>query len=173
MLTFEKIRDMEREERNSKQLQKLPDDIIESLKDYLRRKEKIQDSSSIVELENIKSTIARLFELRQRKILNSALHTAKTGIPPENMMKNEEKHFYDIVDIIKKFGDEFFIELEKNPIKKEKKESFIVKKDIPEIMGPDMQKYKFTKDEKIEIDKLPKPLNDLLLKEGIIERVEE
>lgn len=173
MLTFEKIRDMEREEKTAKQLQKLPDDVIESLKDYLRKKEKIQDSTSLVELENIKSTITRLFELRQRKLVNSALHTAKTGIPPENMMRNEEKYFYDIVDIIKKFGEEFFIELQKNPVKKKKKEFFLVKKDVPEIMGPDMQKYKFSKDEKLEPNALPKPLNDLLLKEGVIERVEE
>ena len=88
-------------------------------------------------------------------------------------MRNEEKYFYQIVDIIKKFGEEFFIELQKNPVKREKKEFFVVKKAIPEIVGPDMQKYKFNKDEKIEINKLPKPLNDLLLKEGVIEKIEE
>ena len=40
MLTFEKIREIEREEKANKQLQKLPEDIIELLKDYLRKKEK-------------------------------------------------------------------------------------------------------------------------------------
>ncbi|MBI2579534.1 MAG: hypothetical protein HYW27_01395 [Candidatus Aenigmarchaeota archaeon] len=38
MLTFDKIRDVERMERNEKKLQKLPADFIQDLRDYINRK---------------------------------------------------------------------------------------------------------------------------------------
>jgi len=81
MLTFDKIRDLERVERQSKKLQKMPEDIPAQLKDYLKRKEKITEKSSteINELENIKTTIKRFFELREGKIVSAVLDTEQSS----------------------------------------------------------------------------------------------
>src|SRR3989338_5559093 len=114
MLTFDKVRDMERLEKQSKRLQKMPEDIVEQLREYVKRKERGEKTSSdITELENIKSTIKRLFELREGKIVSSALDTVRTGLPPENMTKQEEGIFYRMVDELKKHRESFFSELGK------------------------------------------------------------
>ena len=63
MLTFEKIRELERVERENKKLQKLPDDLLDQLSEYMQRKERIREKTSadIIELENVKNTIKRFF----------------------------------------------------------------------------------------------------------------
>lgn len=169
MLTFDKIRDIERLEKQNKKLQKLPEDIIIQLKDYLKRKEKMieKTSADITEMENIKTAIKRFFELREGKILSSALDTVRTGLPPENMTKEEEQIFYTLVETMKKYREQFFSELNRED-KTDTKMLYKVKKTIPSFIGPDMKKYQLVENEVVEI---PTPLNELLLKEGVIEKV--
>lgn len=170
MMTFEKIRDLERAERENKQLQKLPDNLIEELKSYLRKKESLKNSSlEIIELENVKNSIKRFFELREKKIAESALYTVQTGLPVENLAKSEEGTFYIITGELKRLREEFFAELQKMPEQKEEKVSYIVRKTLPKFIGPDMKEYELKENEIIDIAAMPKPLNDLLLKEGVIE----
>ncbi len=170
MLTFEKIRELERVERDGKKLQNLPDDIMNQLCDYLRRKEKTKDKSSadLMELENVKNTIRRFFEFRERKLLTSVLDTIRTGLPPENLTREEEKVFYELVFSLKHFREAFFEELQKEP--GQEKPVYKVKKTIPEFVGPDMKTYKLTENELVE---LPKELEELLLKEGVVEKSKE
>ena len=202
MLTFDKIRELERNERDTKKLEKLPDDLKEQLREYLDRKENITEKTSaeILELENVKNTIRRFFDLRERKFANMALECVRTGLPPENLTKEEEKVFYDIVDLLKDYRERFFVELRKEKIimceqagipekptesaekpvceektideQEPKQYAYKIKKHIPGFVGPDMKTYEFKEDQTIEIDALPKPLNDLLLKKGVIEKVE-
>jgi DNA replication initiation complex subunit (GINS family) len=209
MLTFDKIRELERTERDMRKLQKLPDDLMEELKEYLRRKEGMKEktSSEIRELENVKNTIRHFFEFRENKIIGMALDCVRTGMPPENLTKQEEKAFYEIVDNLKDHRERFFEELHKSPqtdaaaeeekleeieneieIKAEKEEhkektdifmttekpkqyAYKVKKTLPTFVGTDMKNYEFRENEIIDLDTLPKPLNDLLLKEGVIEQI--
>ncbi|HIG97309.1 MAG TPA: DNA replication complex GINS family protein [Candidatus Aenigmarchaeota archaeon] len=168
MLTFDKIRDLERVERQSKKLQKMPEDIPAQLKDYLKRKEKITEKSSteINELENIKTTIKRFFELREGKIVSAVLDTVRTGLPPENMSAEEEKLFYKLTDILKQYRESFFSELSRE----DDKPMYRVKKATPQFVGPDMKTYKLNEDDIVSI---PPPLDELLLKEGVIEKVEK
>ncbi len=174
MLTFDKIRDLERAERDSKQLQKLPENIIDQIKEYLHKKEKMKQSSSdIMEFENVKNTIKRFFELREKKLVDAALYTTRTGLPVENLSKDEERLYYELIDKIKQSREVFFSELQKEPVIKEKKIFYKVRRALPEFVGPDMKQYKFNENDVIQPDALPKPLNDFLLKKGIIEKVEE
>lgn len=168
MLTFDKIRDLERAEREYKQLQKLPDDIIEELKDYLHRKDKTSDP---LEIENIKNTIKRLFELRERKTMELVLYSVRTGLPPENLTKGEEELFNIMVTQLKNFRENLFAELKKEA--KEKKLIYKIRKNIPPFIGPDSKTYEFKENDIVDIKVLPKEINDLLLKEGVIEQVEE
>ena len=170
MLTFDTIRDIERVEKQNKKLQKLPDDIVVQLKDYLKRKEKIKEKTSadITEMENIKSAIKRFFELREGKIISYALDTVRTGLPPENMTKEEEELFYSLVNTMKKYRERFFSDLNRED--KAEKTLYKVKKTIPSFIGPDMKKYQLVEDEIVEI---PAPLNEFLLKEGVIEPVKQ
>ena len=169
MLTFEKIRELEHAERDSKELQALPENIMDELKDYIHRKEK---SSDPLEIENVKSTVKRLFEIRERKLLELALYSVRTGLPPENLTQAEESIFNAIIDNLKKFRENFFEELRKKaPV--EKKVLYKVKKTVPAFVGPDSKTYEFKENDTLDIKALPKELNDLLLKEGVIEKIEE
>ena len=182
MLTFEMIRELERQERTSKKMQKLPDDLIGELRDYIKRKEKTTEKTSaeIVELENVKNTIKRFFELRENKIMDMALSSARTGLPPDNLTREEQKTFYGIVEMIKSYREMFFSEInkehgtqdEKKNGEKQKEDRVVyrVKKELQEFIGPDMKTYRLVRG---EIVNLPKPLNDLLLKEGVIEEIHE
>jgi DNA replication initiation complex subunit (GINS family) len=172
VLTFEKIRELERVEREAKKLQKLPEDIMDQLNDYIQRKEKTKEKTSadIMELENVKNTLKRFFEMREHKILLSALDTVRTGLPPENLTKQEETVFYETVDILKRFREQFFHEINKERQSQGEKPLYRVKKSLPEFVGPDMKIYKLTENELVS---LPAELETLLLKEGVIEKVEK
>src|SRR3989338_6929593 len=137
MLTFEKIRDLERAERDNKQLQKLPENLLDEIREYLRKKEKMKQSSSdIMELENVKNTIKHFFELREKKLIEAALYMVKTGLPVENITKEEEKMFFALIDDMKKYREIFFAELQKEPTPiKEKKIFYKVRKSLPTFMS--------------------------------------
>ena len=175
MLTFEKIRDLERAERDNKQLQKLPETLMDQIQEYLRKKETMKQSSSdIMELENVKNTIKRFFELREKKLMEAVLYTVKTGMPAQNVRKDEEKVVFAIVDDLKKNRETFFSELQKEPAQQQEKKTFYkVVKSLPTFVGPDMNTYKLNENDKLLLEAVPKPLNDFLLKKGIIEKVEE
>lgn len=166
MLTFDKIRDMERTEKQIKKLQKIPSDTVAQLRDYIKRKEKGEKTSSdITELENIKATIKWLFELREGKILSAVLDTVRTGLPPENMTDQEEALFYRLTEELKKYREEFFSELGKE--EKTSIPMYRVRKTLPAFVGPDMKTYLLKENDVINI---PSPLDELLLKEGVIEK---
>ena len=169
MLTFEKIRELERNERDSKKLQKLPADVMDELRDYMGRKTKTTTSADIMELENVKNTIRRFFELREQKILSGVLDTIRTGLPLDNMTAAEEREFYEMVDVAKRFRESFFEELRK-PVAEEKQSVYRVKKSLPEFVGPDMKTYQLKENDVIV---LPKELEEFLTKEGVVEKVEQ
>lgn len=170
MLTFEKIRDFERAERESKELQKLPENIIEEINDYIRKKESIKEKSSadIIEIENVKKIVRSFFELREKKIVDLALYSVRTQLPISNLLAIEEKMLVRLVAEIKKYREEFYEEMKKEAAKTPQM-VYRIKKSMPEFVGPDMRVYKLNENEIIE--SLPKPLNELLLKEGVIEEV--
>jgi DNA replication initiation complex subunit (GINS family) len=198
MLTFDSIRELERQEKANKKMQKLPLGLDAEINDYIKRKEKTADKTSadILELENVKNTIKRFFELRERKLIDMAVSTVRTGLPAENLDPEETKIFYMLVGALQENRSRFFSDInkenenagqdavqEEKPQKIEmlkeiqqeaaalpKKTVFRVKADIAEFVGPDLRTYRLIRG---EVVKLPKELNELLLKEGILEEIPE
>jgi len=164
MLTFESIRDLERAERGSKKLQKMPDNFLAELKDYIERKDKL-GAEDALEFQAVKSTITRLAELRERKIIDSAIITARTGLPPENLLPSEAELFWAVVDRLKRFREEFFGKPKAEMA--ELKTLWRVIKSA-EFVGPDLQEYKLREGEAVE---LPTEIVDTLLRSGIVEEV--
>ncbi|HLC67970.1 MAG TPA: hypothetical protein VJI12_03750 [archaeon] len=164
MLTFDSIRDLERTERQSKRLQKLPEDIAAQIFEYLKRKERLTDKTSadLVEMENITSTIKRLMELREAKILTSAMDTVRTGLPPEHLTKDEETVFYSLTDALKQHREKFFHDIHNEP-----GVMYRVKRAVPAFIGPDMKTYELNEEEVVS---LPEPLAELLIRDGVIEK---
>jgi len=193
VLTFEKIRDIHRAEKESRKLEKLPDNIMKDAADYIERKQHIKEKTStdVYELENIKNIIKDLFEIRERKILNLALYSVRTGLPVENLTKEEEKLFYSLVNILKTFREEFLDKLgnpaamvrmesngdiskkngsnEKSEKKKTKKRQIRVVQDIPEFVGTDLKSYSLKKNDIISLDE---KIENLLIKRGLAKVVD-
>ena len=155
MLTYEIIRDLERAERESKKLQKIPENIAE------------KTSPDITELENVRRVIKSFFELRTDKIIQLASDTVKTPnpLPPHNIAKREEGLFDKLVETMQIYREAFFREIS-SPVTG-KKIMYRVRKSMPEFVGPDMNVYKLNEN---DIVNLPEPLNELLLKNGVIEQ---
>jgi DNA replication initiation complex subunit (GINS family) len=169
MLTFDKIREFERAERGSRKLQMIPNDIVMHIRDYMKRKQKIADKTTadLAEMENIMSTIKRLFELREGKLLAAVPETARTGIPPENMTIEEKEIFYRLVDTLKTYREKFFQDINKE----DKKEAlYKILSDIPPFVGPDMKTYEFKAE---QIVALPGELEEFMVKNKLAEKVED
>jgi DNA replication initiation complex subunit (GINS family) len=162
MITFESIRDLERAERENKKLQRIPDGFVEELKDYIAKKENVSDTSDILDLQAIKGTVARLIEIRERKIIDSALITARTGLPSENLTSGEGELFWAVVERLKRFREDFFGRATQAA---PKKVMWRVTKD-EEFVGPDLKEYKLKHGDIIE---LPAEVSDILSKNGIVE----
>ncbi len=176
MLTYEIIRDLERAEKESKKLQKIPESVVEEINGYLKKKESIHEktSSDIHELENVKHVITGFFECRTDKIIQLAAETVKTPLPvhPQNLTKEEDALFDRLVETLQGYRETFFTEIRKPEIirKEAKATRYRVRKSMPEFMGPDMNVYKLNEN---DIVNLPEPLNEFLVKKGVIEPVEE
>ncbi|MDI6721371.1 MAG: hypothetical protein QMD85_03205 [Candidatus Aenigmarchaeota archaeon] len=176
MLTFDKIRDLERTERGSRKLQKMPENFIDELREYIIRKEAIKEKtlSDMNEMERIRDSIRKIFEMRQKKILESVFETVTGGSLSANLMNEEEELFNRLVDIVKGFMENTFREINRKEIVREerieeRREVYRVLRELPEFIGPDMKVYKLRKDEIVQI---PKPLNEFLLKKGVIEQAD-
>jgi len=102
------LRDIHRKERMSPYLQDVGKEFFTELKDFYNRKiQKVNGGKSnfiaIKELDNIKTIINDLFEIRERKIVSNALYYVKSGeeIELENLTTDEEQMLNSIINEIR------------------------------------------------------------------------
>ncbi|MBI5073503.1 DNA replication complex GINS family protein [Candidatus Woesearchaeota archaeon] len=166
MLTFDAIRNIERAEKENKKLQKIPDDFFIQVKEYLAQKEAMKDKSSldVLEVQNVKNTIKRLIELRERKIIESAILSSRTGLPAENLTKADSDLFDAVLNSLRKFRGE----IEEKKQEKGGEVVYRVKKSLPDFVGPDMKIYSLREN---DILPLPKELAELLSKDDVVEEI--
>ncbi len=176
MLTFEKIRELERLERESKDMVKLPDKFMDDVSEYLARKKGTDDR----EFRNIESTLKRLFEHRENKLVELVLYAAKTGMPVANIASHENAAFESMLSVFSAYRRDVIERIEgKRSVveqkieKKETKEYFRVKRTLKSFVGPDLNIYQLKENDMLEKEAMPKVLRELLIKEGILERVVE
>ena len=199
MLTFEAIRELERKEKESRKMQKLPADLVHQISDYLGKKESVSEktSSDIMELEKVKSAVKRFYESREKKLLEAALDAARTGMLPESLTPQEEHYFWLLVGALKDQREQFFASLSQQKAngieekaasaaalldeetgteeiivteKPTKPVLYKVLRTLPPFVGLDMSVYELKEG---DIREIPKPLNELLLKEGVIQEAKE
>lgn len=177
MLTFEKIRDLERQERETKDLAKLPDKFLEDVAEYLERKKGSDDR----ETKNIENTLKRLFEHRERKLLELVLYSAKTGQNVDNISSYEKECFDSLLSLFRdhrnKISSVFSSTITKKEIKapepETRNEYYRVKRTLKTFVGPDLKNYTLKENDVIEKESIPKNLRDLLLEEGVLEKFSE
>jgi DNA replication factor GINS len=171
MLTYETIKKIYEEEKGSeklfRKLARLPEDFFEQLKNYTENKKKFAKTDEEKwELESTLKLIQTIFEIRERKIVNSALYFIRSGLRPENMTPEESRFFERTVDVVKEF-------IKEREIRSEGKEKLLVVAitgDIPKFVGMDMQTYGPFK--KGDVATLPEDNAKLLLDKKLAEAVE-
>lgn len=170
-ITFELIRKIQREEQSSPKLIKLPENFFERVASYLQHKrelvEKKEDRKAALEIKNVERLVENIFNRRERKIINQAIITVRTQIPPENLTEEEKEFFESLVELIKKRRKEKLEEILKIP-KKEEVELVVFKEEVPEFVGADGKSYGPFK--KGDIAKLPEENIKILIKRGIVEK---
>ena len=144
-ITFEYIRKIQREEQHEPKLSKLPEDFYDKAKEYLEQKRELLkkkgDRGISIEINNIERLLENIYNRRETKIINHAIITSRTGIPPQNLTKQEQKFFNQIVDLLK-FHKEKTLNILLEKTKEEKGfETLKFIKDVPEFVGADMKKY--------------------------------
>ncbi len=144
-ITFEYIRKIQREEQHEPRLSKLPENFYDKAKKYLDQKRKLlrkkADRTTSIELNNVERLLEDIFNRRETKIMNHAIITTRTDIPPQNLTKKEQKFFNQIVDLLK-FQREKTLNILLEKTKEEKGfKTLKFIKDIPEFMGADLKKY--------------------------------
>jgi len=163
VITFDYIREAYLAEKSESKLTKLPKEFFEKAKKYLKLKEDLYkntgDEKIKYELKSAKRMIDDIILLRLKKIIEAVFVFLKSGSLPENLLKEEEQFFFELIDSVKKLRKSL---LEEKEIKKEEKieEKNISKKikvkmlfDIPQFVGPNGLTYgPFKKGEVIKID---------------------
>ena len=102
LITYETIRSAHRAEKDE-ELQKLPEGFFESVRNWFKHKEKMKDTTSLLEVENAKKLLEDVINRRQKKVVLSALRTVRGDLPPSNLNDEERKFFDQIVNILKDF----------------------------------------------------------------------
>ncbi len=181
MLTYEKIREIQRNER-SKELQPLPKNFLKDFEEYIERKKRLGKKE---EVENARFILRDILNRRERKIVSAALDFVRTGIKIENLSEREKALFNELVAVLKKYRGEAakkenvkkkkekaVVKKQKQVIKKVKREMVLVriKEDLPDFVGPKLNIYSLRKK---EIANLPKKIAEILVKNNLAEKIGE
>lgn len=168
-ITFELIRKIQREEQRVPKLTKLPRNFFDNVNSYLQQKRKIAESKEdrkvVLEIKNIERLVEDIFNRRERKILNQALITTRTNIPPENLTDEEKGFFENLISSIKQRRTTLNQILSKK--KAEMATMIVFKEDVPEFVAIDEKSYGPFK--KGDIAKLPGENMKLLIEKGLAE----
>jgi len=136
------------------------------------------------EISNTKKIISSIYELREKKIVHTALSTVRSGIPDlKNLLEVEKKLFDALVEQIMFSRTEVFTEHVPNSPKKLQRSHPVeplptrepntnpivrVVEDTPEFLGTDEKTYSLRKEDVLS---LPKEMSEPLLKKGVVKQV--
>ncbi len=125
-----------------------------------------------MELINTERVLEDVYNRRETKILDKAVLAIRTGIPVQNLSKDEEKFFKQLVELLRFHREKTLNILTKKTKEKEepKLEKLKFTQDIPEFVGSDLKRYgPFKLGEEGEI---PLENAELMVKTGNAQKVE-
>ncbi|MBW2971921.1 hypothetical protein KY359_02695 [Candidatus Woesearchaeota archaeon] len=120
VITYETLFELLRIEKNREDLQKLDESFFDDVKAYLNDKREAFESKQSqsllfaaddkerarLEIENIKKILKQLYDIRERKIINTSLSKARTGVTlvnTANMLPSEMLLFDSISMVLTEF----------------------------------------------------------------------
>ncbi len=139
MITYETLRKIEQDEKNSVKLSKLPENFLQEAMDYLEKKEAIaREKDDKWEQQTAKQRVGNIMNMRERKIVNFTLSFVRSGAIPEDMTPEERELFDRIVRNLQDFRGQRkkVMSGEKFPMK-----AVAFLQDTPQFVGIDMGHY--------------------------------
>ena len=144
-ITFEFIRKIQREEITEPKLSKIPEDFYQKARDYLEQKRKIaekkKDKLASREVRNVERLLEDIYNRRETKMLNHAIITVRTDIPPPNLIEEEKEFFESVVNMLRTQRERVLSLLFKKTKEKQDFEKIEFKEDVEEFVGIDLKKY--------------------------------
>lgn len=105
LISYETIRNAHRAEKEE-ELQRLQEGFFESVRNWFSHKEKLKDTTSLLEVENAKKLLEDIVNRRERKIVLAALGTVRGQMPPASLTDDERRFFDQIVNSLKAFKND-------------------------------------------------------------------
>jgi len=173
-ITFEFIRRVQRDEQGEPKLSKIPEDFYQRAKEYLNQKRKLAekhtDRNISLEAKNVEMLLEDIYNRRETKIVNHAIITVRTDIPPQNLIDDEKEFFEAVVNMLEKQRDRVLSLLFKKTKEKEKEQFDTVtfREEVEEFVGVDLKKYGPFK--KGDTGRIPKDNAELFMEKGVAEK---
>ena len=175
-ISWEEIRELQRNEKKTETLQRIDEDIFNKLKNYLNEREKIieegeKEGSEIgremakraeVELKKAKSLIEDFIANREKKIMRNAIMSVISGVEDTtNMTSEEEKLYIGTIRLIREFKENIF-KKEREEIKREDINLTIIRfiKDVPKFLFEGKEYGPFKEE---DIANVPKKVGEILI----------
>jgi len=164
MLTYESIRKILDEEKATGRLTNIPDSFFVEASAYLEKKAKTTEEEW--KLESASRRLQDIIEIREKKIINSAINAVKANVAIDNLTPEEKEFFGSLVLVIKTFRGK----VQKSMETKEKEEAIVVLQDLEEFVGTNLKTYGPLKTG--DVITVPQLVSELLIKRGAAEKLE-
>ncbi|MDY6769118.1 MAG: hypothetical protein SVW02_03375, partial [Candidatus Nanohaloarchaea archaeon] len=105
VLTFEELRQVQNQERDSDTLQALDESFFDRAQNYLELKQGGDDHLENQEYRNARNIVEDILDMRQKKIVKLAFLAVKSGVTVDNLLPHEESLFEDVKDRISTYRD--------------------------------------------------------------------
>ncbi len=192
-ITYETLFDMVRNEKKREELQKLDKDFFTDLVSYIKEKKElvskktdsdlfssVEHEKSRKQLENIKALTKELYERREKKIVNMALISSRTGsiMDMSALLEPEKELFENLTEVLSEYRTSVLLKLMKAQVpgsvqvKDEcKRTTRLVRflQPVPKFLGEEEQIY--GPFEKEDIANLPENIAELLINKGRAEEI--
>lgn len=201
-ITYETLFDMLRNEKRRDELQKLEKGFYEHLAQYIKEKEELsvsdqgselfshaEQQKAVKQLENIRKLVRELYERREKKIVNLALISSRTGslIDKSALLEPEQQLFNELQGVFSKHRDSVLVHVlsARQPqigaeragsapqleAVSECKPTKLVRflKPVPKFVGKELEVYGPFEEE--DVANLPVEIADLLIKKVRVEEL--
>ena len=124
ILTFKFLRELQKKERASRELEKLDNDFYSQVSGYMEKKMGLdlknnQDFAERRDLEHTKIIIGDILNRRERKVINLAVLNVRGTIMPKNILPEEKELFEKIKSAVTKYRSNLEFVFYENKEKKE------------------------------------------------------
>lgn len=167
MLSYEELRKMVNDEKNTQKMQNLPEGFFDEVKTYLENKARMSETKEDSwEFESAKRLLQDLIDRRESKIVSLALFHIRSGADPGSMSGSERKLFDSVVSSVRDFHKEMREVLEG---KMEPLQTIAMVEDVPEFFGTDERSYgPFSRG---DVASIPVDNAELLVKKGMARKI--